>query len=1075
MPKPKATLIVVSDGFGGYGDFLFALKLAQNLKNKYKKQGLTPPPFYIVTQSSGRDKIRELGGDVEYDTAVLTPDELKRHLQNNDFIVEEVIEAPIFSENLISKVDKALWWNRGLNPPLTMIYEYGIRNPKEIYAYYRKYHLKSMHYAQEIKTGIERNNQQGILLTDNQDSSDLAQDLDANIADIIGNNDSNTILSMQYSHDIYEAFGADRKRNYPAKQFLEVHRQFYKNYNKNQDVLLVGPNMEHKVAALKSVAQKLIGDGYTLIEVYDATTGTNEILYNSGEPGKRYRAIYAKSMTHESMLACTSLSGPLVGVTGDQSFGEALSSNKLFTYEALDHKLGLLNSYFGVMLQAAGDDTDVQDVLELLHMGCAYDNNQYDRNIEHLGVLFQKPGLIEKLHECNNVVISQHDLVQHFMNKSRYYIQAIENRIFELVRENKNQEALDLYNLHKELFSDNSEIHTETNTRYIIRKLGLNAFLNNCVARPPVDELKMIEVLQIFQIKASSQIDIFPGIKWALLNECYSVAEHLIKNAQSTDEIRLICENLQVKDKGGETYLTKLCRAKPPGNNPTTQLACYWSTIFRLKQYKPTSERRMKAYQSFQELVKVYGDSATEYNQDALICLLLINMKNIASEKWFFSPENLLFGSKLYYICNEALRDLGVNLNKITPEERAHYSSALNTILDTDPNLRANHPILNTLASYAQVSLPAYRPMVSEKEIDRILSPDYSSRKEDVLKPKKNAKYFYKLNKKEIGSGGWGIVYQAERHPPGRIVAIKKMNVRHNFVLEKERALFQQAHPDEPFEQFTIGDNAYLEMPLYKGVQLARYLTSHGDLSTSERGIMAVELLRDLAGVHARQVTHNDLKVKNIIFDPVAKKMRIVDFGCAEDLNSPNQLKFESVDTSVFAFEFPPEYLAGTTANATLDMYSMAPLLAEILGINKRRLVEKRLDKALEGINPDLAELIRTSYQPPSEQFEEIFFTSPLYQYINIPEFNRFVKSYTNTPYDFAMYEKKLGRDMVVLLDEMQARDPSKRPTAKDCLERLNKRFVNDIKEEIQQLKEQFKKTTLGDDDANERNTKKGH
>ena len=67
----KAILIVTSDGFGGYGDFLFALKLSQQLKNKYIETDEDVPPIYIITQPSGREKITRLKGDVEFGVKVL--------------------------------------------------------------------------------------------------------------------------------------------------------------------------------------------------------------------------------------------------------------------------------------------------------------------------------------------------------------------------------------------------------------------------------------------------------------------------------------------------------------------------------------------------------------------------------------------------------------------------------------------------------------------------------------------------------------------------------------------------------------------------------------------------------------------------------------------------------------------------------------------------------------------------------------------------------------------------------------------------------------------------------------------
>ncbi len=158
-----------------------------------------------------------------------------------------------------------------------------------------------------------------------------------------------TELSMQYSHDTYTA---DVN---PTEHYLEIHREYYLNSSKNQDVIMVGQTLRKKKEALTNMVEKLKCDGFQRIVFYNTSIKTGEILFDSGQVGKQYRGIYVGGMSHKSMIACTALSGPLMGATGDQSLGEALSANKIMVYEVLSHKRDFLSSYYQEMGVAGCD------------------------------------------------------------------------------------------------------------------------------------------------------------------------------------------------------------------------------------------------------------------------------------------------------------------------------------------------------------------------------------------------------------------------------------------------------------------------------------------------------------------------------------------------------------------------------------------------------------------------------------------------------------------------------------------------------------------------------------------------
>ena len=165
--------------------------------------------------------------------------------------------------------------------------------------------------------------------------------------------------------------------------------------------------------------------------------------------------------------------------------------------------------------------------------------------------------------------------------------------------------------------------------------------------------------------------------------------------------------------------------------------------------------------------------------------------------------------------------------------------------------------------------------------------------------------------------------------------------------------------------------------------------------------------------------------------------MHIIDFGCAQNLRDPHVMQYETIANSVFAFEFPPEYLDGTLADPSQDIYTMAPIIAEILGVDKKALVTARLNTALEAFaGMELCDVIKSAFDA-SDTIEEALFTSRLYAQRDESSFGIFVEKYVATPYDFSPYQHLLGDCTIDLLHAMQAIDPKDRPNTEECLLQL--------------------------------------
>mmetsp|Transcript_136372 Transcript_136372/g.340040 ORF Transcript_136372/g.340040 Transcript_136372/m.340040 type:complete len:598 (-) Transcript_136372:130-1923(-) len=143
----------------------------------------------------------------------------------------------------------------------------------------------------------------------------------------------------------------------------------------------------------------------------------------------------------------------------------------------------------------------------------------------------------------------------------------------------------------------------------------------------------------------------------------------------------------------------------------------------------------------------------------------------------------------------------------------------------------------------------------------------------------------YKIDKHEIGAGGYGKVFVAEdREIKGRRVAIKKVSAlrrsrREEF--KREAAVMKMLdHPNicKLLETYDCGESVFLVMEYCDGGNLLDRIF-HGASKTRHSGLsedMCANIIRQIAGAldhaHARGIAHRDLKPENVclIDTPVA-------------------------------------------------------------------------------------------------------------------------------------------------------------------------------------------------------------
>ncbi|HEY4779193.1 MAG TPA: serine/threonine-protein kinase [Solirubrobacterales bacterium] len=191
------------------------------------------------------------------------------------------------------------------------------------------------------------------------------------------------------------------------------------------------------------------------------------------------------------------------------------------------------------------------------------------------------------------------------------------------------------------------------------------------------------------------------------------------------------------------------------------------------------------------------------------------------------------------------------------------------------------------------------------------------------------------LIERRIGSGGFGVVYEAwdgRLERPVAVKAIEQQGEAGRRVLREAQAAARLNHPGivTLYEMGEEGGNALLVSELVEGSTLAR-LAHTGELSDREIGEIGADLCEALDHAHSRGVVHRDIKPQNVQVTEGdcegESRAKLMDFGVAHladgaSLTAPGDV----VGTLAY---MAPEQAEGRAAGPEADVYSLALMLYE--------------------------------------------------------------------------------------------------------------------------------------------------
>jgi eukaryotic-like serine/threonine-protein kinase len=193
---------------------------------------------------------------------------------------------------------------------------------------------------------------------------------------------------------------------------------------------------------------------------------------------------------------------------------------------------------------------------------------------------------------------------------------------------------------------------------------------------------------------------------------------------------------------------------------------------------------------------------------------------------------------------------------------------------------------------------------------------------------------------RELGRGGMGTVYLAERDDPGlrKMVALKVVHASSRLFVRRFRIetqiLAALEHPGiaRLYDGgTTTGGLPYFVMEYVDGDNLLNHCEARR-ASVADRLRLFTRVCEAVQYAHQNFVVHRDLKPSNILIGPEGEP-KLLDFGIAKALSPSGEA---TLDTGLFARVLTPQYaspeqIRGEAVTTASDVYALGVILYELL------------------------------------------------------------------------------------------------------------------------------------------------
>jgi serine/threonine protein kinase len=192
---------------------------------------------------------------------------------------------------------------------------------------------------------------------------------------------------------------------------------------------------------------------------------------------------------------------------------------------------------------------------------------------------------------------------------------------------------------------------------------------------------------------------------------------------------------------------------------------------------------------------------------------------------------------------------------------------------------------------------------------------------------------------REIGSGGMGVVYEAEDTVLERIVALKVLSPeltsdpeQEVLLLKEARAIAKVSHPGivVVYEAGRDDGRLFVAMEFIAGTSLSARLREEArPLDPISAAGIALQTAEALEAAHEAGIVHHDLKPANVMLAS-GTRVKVVDFGLAKGVRLFGEPKEGATFRGTLLYASPEQLRMQPTDRRT-DLYSLGVLLYEMM------------------------------------------------------------------------------------------------------------------------------------------------
>mmetsp|Transcript_7985 Transcript_7985/g.8767 ORF Transcript_7985/g.8767 Transcript_7985/m.8767 type:complete len:384 (+) Transcript_7985:150-1301(+) len=285
----------------------------------------------------------------------------------------------------------------------------------------------------------------------------------------------------------------------------------------------------------------------------------------------------------------------------------------------------------------------------------------------------------------------------------------------------------------------------------------------------------------------------------------------------------------------------------------------------------------------------------------------------------------------------------------------------------------------------------------------------------------KKASFTYNAER-VLGSGSFGIVYQAQVVETGESVAIKKVfqdkryknrelqimkELRHQNVVELKHAFYTSG--DKPGETYLNVVMEFCSDTVYRVMK--HYIKMKQPVPHIFVQLYSYQMSRACAYIHAVGICHRDIKPQNLLVDGRTHTLKLCDFGSAKRLvkGEPNVAYICS------RYYRAPELIFGATDYTTIiDIWSTACVTAELI-------LGQPIFPGESGVD-QLVEIIKVLGTPTRE---ELMAMNPNYTEFKFPQ----IKPH---PWN-KVFRSRTSPEAVDYVSKLLVYDPKTRPSGLWC------------------------------------------